>query len=80
MRSRLVPAQPGDLREVHYQLLAISHLLENKSPEEIYRFDSKQLSWGLGRILEELALELDEIADNWERWSLRGDGGKHGKR
>lgn len=70
-KSSLIPATPGDLREVHYQLLAISYLLENKEPDEATRFDSKQVTWGLGRILEGLATEIDDIADKWERWDLK---------
>ena len=70
-KSKLAPVAPGDLREVHHQILAISYLLENKSPDESFRLDPKQVSWGLGRILEELASEIDDIADNWERWGLR---------
>ena len=69
-KSKLVPAAPGDLREVHHQILAISHLLENKAPDESFRLDPKQVSWGLGRILEGLATEIDGIADNWERLGL----------
>jgi hypothetical protein len=37
-KSSIVPATPGDLREVHYQLLAISYLLENKEPDEASAF------------------------------------------
>jgi hypothetical protein len=71
MRSKLAPAQPGDLREVHHQLLAISHLLENQCPDETFRFDPKQLAWGLGRVLEGLAFEVDDIVRSWEWWTLR---------
>jgi hypothetical protein len=44
--------------------------LENKSSEESFRFDLKEVSWGLGCILEQLASEIDDIADRWERWGL----------
>ena len=70
-KSSLAPATPGDLREVHHQLLAVSYLLENKSPEESFRFDLKEVYFGLGRILEELATEIDDIADKWERRDLK---------
>jgi hypothetical protein len=69
-KNNLIPATPGDLREVHHQFLGISYLLENKSPEESFRLDPKQVSWGLGRILEQLASEIDDIADRWERRGL----------
>jgi hypothetical protein len=70
-RSNLAPATPGDLREVHHQLLAISYLFENKSPEESFCFDLKEVYFGVGRILEGLASEIDDIADNWERRELK---------
>jgi hypothetical protein len=71
MRNRLQQVGRGDLRELHHQLLAVSYLLENKAPDETTRFDPKLLSWGLGRILEGLASEIDDIADKWELWDLK---------
>jgi hypothetical protein len=70
-RSKLIEVAPGDLRKVHHQILAISYLLENKASDESFRLDPKQVSWGLGRILEGLASEIDDIADNWERSGLK---------
>jgi hypothetical protein len=61
-KSRLAPATPGDLREVHHQLLAVSYLLENKSSEVSFRFDMKEVYFGLGRILEVLATEIDVMS------------------
>lgn len=71
MRSNPIPSTPEDLRELCAKLLALANLLEHQRANETFRHDPERLTLGLGRLLEGVAAEIDDIAGNWERRMVR---------